>query len=380
MEFAKHADALEASGVHVTRLNIGEPDFGAPPAFLDAIVDLADGRPMTYTPSVGIAELRTAIAQSYRTLDDLEIDPRRVCVTAGASAALLLCAAALIDPGDRVLVADPSYPCNRQFAESFGADVALVPTSAATRFQLDAASVAEAWDEHTRGVMLASPSNPTGTSLSTTELAAICEFVVGRDGWRIVDEIYLGLTHDDDGARSVLALDDDAIVVNSFSKVFGLTGWRLGWCVVPEALVPVMEKLAQNYYICPSTPTQYAALTCFQPETLAIATERRRQIVARKEIVLQELSEMGLDVPVAPDGAFYVYVDIAATGMTSWEFCEKALEQALVALTPGHDFGNHRADDFVRLSYAIGTADLVAGLKRLAVFVRDQPRSPAPTS
>ncbi|MFW0790672.1 aminotransferase class I/II-fold pyridoxal phosphate-dependent enzyme [Gordonia sp. CPCC 205333] len=380
MEFAKHADALAASGAHVTRLNIGEPDFGAPPAFLDAIVDLADGRPMGYTPSVGISQLRTAIAASYRATDGVEIDPRRVCVTAGASAALLLCAAAVIDPGDRVLVADPSYPCNRQFAESFGADVALLPTSAATRFQLDLASIAAAWDEHTRGVMLASPSNPTGTSLSTTELAGICQFVEEREGWRIVDEIYLGLTHDDAGASSVLALDDDAIVVNSFSKVFGLTGWRLGWCVVPEALVPVIEKLAQNYYICPSAPTQYAALSCFEPETLAIAAERRGQIVARKNIVLQALSAMGLEVPVIPDGAFYVYVDISMTGLSSWEFCESALAQARVALTPGHDFGDHRANDFVRLSYAIGTADLVAGLERLAVFVGDQCSSPEPKS
>ncbi|NMO00020.1 aminotransferase class I/II-fold pyridoxal phosphate-dependent enzyme [Gordonia sp. TBRC 11910] len=379
MEFAKHADAMEATGRHVTRLNIGEPDFGAPPEFLRTVRELADGRPTPYTPSVGIGELRSAIAEHYRAVDGLDVDPRRVCVTAGASAALLLCAAALIDPGDRVLVADPSYPCNRQFAESFGADVALLATSAATRFQLDAASVIAAWDSDTRGVMLASPSNPTGTSLAATELTKICAAVAERGGWRIVDEIYLGLTHDA-GARSVLTVDDDAIVVNSFSKVFGLTGWRLGWCVVPDVMVPVIEKLAQNYYICPSTPAQYAAVTCFEPATLQLAQDRRRRIVERKEIVLQALSEMGLPVPVAPDGAFYVYVDVSGTGLTSWEFCEQALERARVSLTPGHDFGVTGAERFVRLSYAIAPDDLRAGLRRLADFVADQPTKPAPTS
>lgn len=380
MEFGKHADALEARGVTVTRLNIGEPDFGAPPAFLAAVRDLADGRAMAYTPSVGIGELRAAIARHYLLVDGIDIDPRRVCVTAGASGALLLCAAALIDPGDRVLVADPSYPCNRQFAESFGADVVLLPTSAATRFQLDSASVADAWDARTRGVMLASPSNPTGTSLPGAELAAICELVADRGGWRIVDEIYLGLAHSTSRTPSVLAVDDEAIVVNSFSKTFGLTGWRLGWCVVPDAMVPIIEKLAQNYYICPSTPAQYAALTCFEPATLELVERRRRAVVERKEIVLRALADMGLPVPAVPDGAFYVYIDISGTGLDSWQFCERALEHAHVALTPGHDFGRQRADDFVRLSYAVATDDLIDGLRRLAAFVADQVSRPAATS
>lgn len=374
MEFAKHADALKAKGVDVIRLNIGEPDFGAPPMFLSAMSDLIDGRSLAYTPAVGIDPLRSAIAAHYRRTDGLDIDPRRICVTSGASAALLLCTAALINPGDGVLVGDPSYPCNRQFAESFGADVTLIPADAATRFQLDVGAIADAWQPDTRGVMLASPSNPTGTSLPIDELADIGRCVAERGGWRIVDEIYLGLAHAD-GARSVLTVDDDAIVVNSFSKMFGLTGWRLGWCVVPDAMVSVVEKLAQNYYICPSTPAQYAALSCFTDEGLALAEERRQTIVERKAIVLQELSMMGLPVPVEPDGAFYVYIDVSGTRLSAWDFCTRALAQAHVALTPGNDFGHHRADDYVRLSYTVGEADLRAGLARLGNFVRELSQS-----
>lgn len=387
MEFAKHADALEASGVHVTRLNIGEPDFGAPPAFLAAIAEFADGRPTAYTPSVGTDELRAAIAAYHRRTDGRDLDPRRVCVTAGASAALLLCTAALIDPGDKVLVADPSYPCNRQFAESFGARVQLVSTSADTGFQLNLGHVRQAWDEQTRGVMMASPSNPTGTSIPAPELAAICEWVAHQGGWRIVDEIYLGLTHSEQATPGVLAVDDDAVVINSFSKVFGLTGWRLGWCVVPEPLVPVIEKLAQNYYICPSTPAQHAALACFTAETAALTQRRRASIVARRDIVCDALAQMGLVVPVLPDGAFYVYVDVSGTGLSSWEFCTRALAEAAVALTPGRDFGVAGADRFVRLSFAIDADDLRAGLQRLGEFVAglrsattQPPSSPAPVS
>ncbi|SES49539.1 Aspartate/methionine/tyrosine aminotransferase [Streptomyces sp. yr375] len=372
MEFGKQAAALEAQGHHVVKLSIGEPDFGAPPAVLSAMREVMDGRPMTYTAALGLPALRQAIADFYRDRHDVVVDPARIVVTAGASAALVLATAALIDPGDEVLIADPSYPCNRQIVESFGAKVALVPTTPETRFQLDAALVRSHWTEATRGVMVASPSNPTGTSVPTDELAAICDLARERGAWRIVDEIYLDLSdHDDQGRppRSALAFDPDAVVINSFSKYFGMTGWRLGWCVVPEALVPAMERLAQNYFLCASAPAQHAALACFTPESLAVGEARRTELAERRALVLDGLARIGLPVPVPPDGAFYIYFDVSDTGLTSWEFCARALQEAHVAVTPGRDFGVHTADTHVRLSYAASGDELREGIARLGKFV-----------
>ncbi|MFJ2907785.1 pyridoxal phosphate-dependent aminotransferase [Streptomyces sp. NPDC087212] len=373
LEFGKHAAALEAAGHPVVKLSIGEPDFGAPPAVLSALRDVTDGRPLPYTPPLGVPALREAIAGFYRTQHGVTVDPARVVVTAGASAALVLAAAALVDPGDEVLIADPSYPCNRQIVESFGAQVTLVPTGAESRFQLNAASVRASWSERTRGVMVATPSNPTGTSVPGDELGALCDLARERGAWRLVDEIYLNLSdHDEQGRppRSALSRDPDAVVVNSFSKYFGMTGWRLGWCVVPEDLVPVLERLTQNYFLCASTPAQYAALACFTPESLAVCEERRVEFGRRRALVLDGLARIGLPVPVPPDGAFYVYFDVGATGLTSWEFCERALREAHVALTPGRDFGTRSAPTHVRLSYAASTDELREGIRRLGAFVR----------
>lgn len=370
--FFQQALELEASGHHVVKLCIGEPDFGAPPAVRDAMRQVMDGRPLTYTPSLGTPDLRRAIAGFYRDQHGVEVDPARIVVTAGASAALLLVLAATTDSGDEVILADPSYPCNRQMVESFGGRVALVPTTAATRFQLDAASVEQAWTDRTTAVMIATPSNPTGTSVPFGELAAICELARSRGAWRIVDEIYLNLsdpTPDGAPARTVLSADPDAIVVNSFSKYFGMTGWRLGWCVLPESLVPVVERLAMNYFLCPSAPAQQAALACFTPETLALCEERRAELAARRNFVLARLADIGLPVPAVADGAFYVYFDVSDTGTGAWEFCERALDEVNVALTPGKDFGERTAESHVRLSYATSREELAVGLDRLGAFV-----------
>lgn len=368
MEFGKHAATLEAQGHHIIKLSIGEPDFGAPPAVVHAAREVMDGRPLAYTSALGIPALREAIAGFYQSAHGVYVDPSRVIVTAGASAALLLVTAALVDPGDEVIVGDPSYPCNRQFLSSFGAQVKLVPTDATMRYQLDAATVRANWTEKTSGLMIATPSNPTGTSIPSSELTAICEWARRNNAWRIVDEIYLNLGDPDSQGRppqSVLSFDPDAIVINSFSKYFGMTGWRLGWCVVPEAMVPIMERLAQNYYICPSTVAQQAALACFTPESLAVCEARRIEFAQRRALVLDGLERIGLRVDVPPDGAFYVYFDVSHTGLNSWQFCERALEDANVALTPGKDFGFCSADTHVRLSYAASTASLTEAITRL---------------
>ena len=371
MEFGKRAAELEARGHRVIRLNLGEPDFGAPPSVVRAMHRALDEQRTAYTAALGIPALREAIARHY-AVHGAQVDARRVVVTAGASAALLLLTMALVNEGDEVLVGDPSYPCNRQFLAGSGARVRLVPTDAASRFQLDADSVARNWSPATRGLLVATPSNPTGTSIALTELAAICAHAARHDAWRIVDEIYLGLQDGDathPRARSVLAVDPEAIVVNSFSKYFGMTGWRLGWCVVPPELVGPVERLAQNFYICASAPAQHAAVSCFDAESIAVCDQRREQFARRRGLVLRGLSAIGLDVPVPPDGAFYVYIDVRSTGMDAMRFCERALEEAHVALTPGRDFGSRGADAYVRLSYSASEGDLAEAIERLGTLV-----------
>lgn len=334
MEFGKRAAALEAQGHQVIKLSLGEPDFGPPPAVLEAARSAVDAGSLPYTAALGIAALRAAIAGFYLHEHGVTIAPNRIIVTAGASAALLLVTAALVDAGDEVIVGDPSYPCNRQFLSSFGAQVNLVSTDAGSRFQLDAASVRANWTGRTKGLMIATPSNPTGTSVPPDELRAICAWARERGAWRIVDEIYLGLTYGDAHHPTILKHDPGAIVINSFSKYFGMTGWRLGWAVVPEELVPTMERLAQNYYICASTLSQQAALACFTPDSLAVCEERRVEFARRRELVLDGLARIGLPVPVPvpPDGAFYVYFDVSATGLTSWQFASGPWKRCMLRL------------------------------------------------
>lgn len=373
MAFGQQAAALQAQGHRVVRLGIGEPDFGAPPAVRDAMREVMDGRALPYTPALGLPALREAISGFYRDRHGVEVDPARIVVTSGASAALLLVAAATTDPGDEVILADPCYPCNRQLVESFGGRVVTVPTTAGTRFQLDTASVDAAWTERTGAVMIATPSNPTGTSIPFDELSAICDLARDRGAWRIVDEIYLNLSDPAPNGlspRSVLSVDPDAIVINSLSKYFGMTGWRLGWAVLPEALLRAGERLAMNYFLCASAPAQHAALAAFTPESLAICEDRRAELGARRALVLDGLARIGLPVPVAPDGAFYVYFDVTSTGLGSWDFCERALHEAHVALTPGKDFGTHGADTHVRLSYAASREELAEGIDRLGAFIK----------
>jgi aspartate/methionine/tyrosine aminotransferase len=381
MAFGDQAAALERAGYQVAKLNIGEPDFGALPAVREAMRDLMDGRPLPYTSAFGRPALREAIAGFYAVRHGVHVDPARIAVTSGASAALLLACAATLDPGDEVILADPSYPANRQLIQAFGGVIRSVATTPRTRYQLDAELVAKAWTDRTRAVMIASPANPTGTSIPSGELAAICSSARDRQAWRIVDEIYLDLADRDQhgiAARSVLEADPEAIVINSFSKYFGMTGWRLGWCVLPGQLVEPVERLAMSYYICPSTPAQYAALACFTPESLKVCEERRAELFASRQIVLDGLAKIGLPVPAPPDGAFYVYFDVSGTGMDSWEFCQRALAEAHVALTPGRDFSDATAGTHVRLSYAASRDALHDGLERIGMFLRNLPGSALP--
>jgi aspartate/methionine/tyrosine aminotransferase len=378
MECAKAAQQIAHSpecdsargGEPMIFLNIGEPDFSAPPRVVAAAEACMRAGHTQYTQATGLPALRERIAAWYGTRFGLDIDAQRIVVTAGASAALQLACLALFEAGDEVLMPDPSYPCNRHFVAAAGARARLMPAGAAARFQLDAASLVAAWNEHTRGVLLASPSNPTGTSISRTEMAAIVDAVRARGGVTLVDEIYLALSYDEAFGHSALEHGDDLISINSFSKYFSMTGWRLGWMVLPEALLAPVEKLAQNLYICPSTVAQHAALACFD-EASIVEYERRRELFRqRRDIVVPALQAMGLQVPVMPDGAFYVWADCSAHSASSWDFCFDMMQRAHVALTPGRDFGPHAADQFVRLSFASSLPHLEQALSRLARVLR----------
>ncbi|MDR3064636.1 MAG: pyridoxal phosphate-dependent aminotransferase [Comamonas sp.] len=374
MEMAKHAQEVarqsSAGGTPMIYLNIGEPDFSAPPLVQQAAERaIRDGRTQ-YTQAPGLPELRERISAWYASRFGVDVPARRIIITAGASAALQLACLALIDEGDEVLMPDPSYPCNRHFVSAAEGKPVLIPSSAAERFQLSAAKVEAAWGERTRGVMLASPSNPTGTSIAPDELRRIHDVVRAKGGLTIVDEIYLGLSYDEAFGQSALKLGDDIISINSFSKYFNMTGWRLGWMVVPESLVAPVEMLAQHLFICASTVSQYAALACFEPESIAEYERRRAEFKARRDYFIPALESIGLPVPVKPDGAFYAWADCRAGAEKlgvkgSWDFAYALVNQAHLAITPGRDFGQAETANYVRFSTANSMEQLQEAIARM---------------
>jgi aspartate/methionine/tyrosine aminotransferase len=378
MEVAKTA-ALQASRMRrgdapMIFLNIGEPDFTAPPLVQEAAARAIRDGTTQYTPATGLSELRERISNWYATRFGVTVNPRRIVVTAGASAALQLACLALIDRGDEVLMPDPSYPCNRHFVTAAEGTPVLLPTTAAQRFQLSADQVARAWNPATRGVLLASPSNPTGTSIAQAQLRAIHEIARAHDGITIVDEIYLGLSYDDAFGQTALALDEGQhgglVSINSFSKYFHMTGWRLGWMVVPDALVPVVERLAQNLFICASTVAQHAALACFEADSLTEYERRRCEFRARRDFFVPALARAGLPVQVMPDGAFYAWADCrdACQKMEvadSWDLAFALMERAHIATAPGRDFGSADTATHLRFSTASSMDHLKEAAARL---------------
>lgn len=374
MEVAKAAQQLAkevANGPEpMIFLNIGEPDFTAPAQVQQAASACIAQGSTQYTNALGLEALREAISAWYQSRFGADVPAQRIVITAGASAALQLACLALIEPGDEILMPDPSYPCNRHFVSAAEGTAKLIPTGAAERYQLSAEQVAAHWGEQTRGVLLASPSNPTGTSIDPAELRRIHEVVKAKGGITIVDEIYLGLSYEEAFGHSALAISDDIISINSFSKYFNMTGWRLGWMVVPEAMVPVVERMAQNLFICASTISQHAALACFTPESIATFEARRAEFKARRDYFLPALKELGFGIDVMPDGAFYAWADCTPLceklGVKdSWEFAYTLMEKAHLAITPGRDFGTADTARYVRFSTANSMEQLQEAVRRM---------------
>jgi aspartate/methionine/tyrosine aminotransferase len=367
MELAKIAASLEQQGRHMIHMGIGEPDFTAIPAVVEAAHQAMLAGKMRYTPATGLPALREAISAHYQRVYGLEVASSRIVVTAGASAALLLACAALVERDAEVLMPDPSYPCNRHFVAAFEGQAKMIASGPASRFQLTGDMVREHWSPTTRGVLLASPSNPTGTSILPDELKRIVNVVRGHGGFTIIDEIYQGLSYEGP-PFSALSLGEDIVAINSFSKYFHMTGWRLGWLVLPPALVPQIEKLAQNLFICPSSIAQYAALACFTPEAGLEYEARKAAFRQRRDYIVPALVRLGFKVPVMPDGAFYVYADCSALSDDADRLTLEIMHEAGVVVVPGLDFGPATARQYIRISYATSMENLQEAVRRLTGF------------
>jgi aspartate/methionine/tyrosine aminotransferase len=365
MELLTRARQLEATGRSIVHMEVGEPDFPTPPQITEAAAEFVRRGQVFYTPALGIPELREAIARFYAERHGIEIAPERIAVTAGASAALLLALGVLLDAGDEWLLPDPGYPCYRHFVRMLEGVPRPLFVDAQTDYQPTVEQVLRHWSPRTKGLLVASPSNPTGTMIPPAAMAGLAACIGERGGALLVDEIYHGLTYGCD-AETALSLSDEVFVINSFSKYFGMTGWRLGWLVAPPRFVREIEKLAQNLFISPSAPAQYAALAAFRPQTLDVLEERRAEFRSRRDFLLPALRELGFRIAAEPHGAFYLYADCSVFAADSARLAAELIEHAGVAITPGIDFGNNAPQRHVRFAYTVSREKLEEGVARLA--------------
>ena len=369
MALLGRARELEAQGRSIIHMEIGEPDFVTAQPIIDAgIQALQDGH-THYTPTTGLPDLREAISDFYKQRYGVDVPARRIIITPGASGALQLAFSILINPGDAVVLADPGYPCNRHFVRLVEGQTLSAQVDATTHYQLNADILAQSWTDNTVAAMLASPSNPTGTLVAEDDMRAMHNYVQGQGGTLVVDEIYHGLVYDKQ-AQTALSVADDIFIVNSFSKYFGMTGWRLGWLVVPEGYIDAADRLAQNIFLAAPTLAQHAALAAFEPDTMTILEQRRVEFAQRRGYLLPALRELGFDIPVTPDGAFYLYANCTKFSSDSYQFANDLLEQVGVSITPGIDFGDYRAADYVRFAYTTSIENLKEGVARIKAFVQ----------
>jgi len=369
MDILAQAKALGRQGKSVCHLEVGEPDFATVQPVIDAGIDALKQHRTHYTPALGLPELRQAIADYYSRNFSVTINPQRIIVTPGASGALQLALLCLLDAGDNVLLADPGYPCNKNIAQILAADGITIPVNTKNNYQLDAATVAQHWNSRTRAAMVATPSNPTGTVLPREQLSSLCQFIESKQGALIVDEIYQGLVYDTEN-YTALEVSEDCFVINSFSKYFGMTGWRIGWMVVPEAYVEAIDRIAQNIFLATTTMSQYAALVALQKDTKILLDERRDEFKKRRDFLLPALEQMGFVVSVKPQGAFYIYANCAAFTDDSFHWVQQLLTQQGVALTPGIDFGEHQANIHCRFAYTQSLDVLQQAVEKIDGFIR----------
>ena len=364
VELLTRARQLESEGRDIIHMEVGEPDFPTPEPITKAAVAAIQGGKTLYTQALGLPELRTAISDFYRERYGVAVAASRIAITNGASGALNLAFAALANPGDEWLLADPGYPCNRHILRTYEGCPISMPVGPDSNFQPTPAMLRQYWNEKTAGLLVASPANPTGTLLTLAEIEALAAVCRDKQGHFLVDEIYHGLTYEI-AAPTACAAGDDIWVINSFSKYFQMTGWRLGWMVIPEAYVRDVEKLAQNLVLCPSTPAQHAALAAFAPDTIAILEERRAEFRHRRDFLAPALEAIGFRVTARPEGAFYLYCDCSALADDSFTLARDLLEKTGVAATPGLDFGSNAPEKHIRFAYTTGVPRLAEAVERL---------------
>ncbi len=372
MQLIARARALEAEGRTIVNMVVGEPDFAIAPLIKQAAMRLLETGRLSYTPALGIVSLRQAISAWYRTRYKLDVPASRIAVTTGSSGALLLTMGVLLNPGDQVLLADPGYPCNRHFVRAMEGDPVGIAVGPESVYQLTAELVERHWGPRTRAVLVCSPSNPTGTTIAPKDFERLNATVRAKGGVLISDEIYHGLTYGEEEAVSALAFGDDAFIINSFSKYFGMTGFRLGWVVMPEAYVGDLDKLAGNLFISPPDIAQHAALAAFEPATIEVLEQHRALYRAQRDFLVPALESLGFDIPVYPDGAFYVYANCSRFTNDSYAFCWDILERAGIAITPGLDFGDNDPHHHVRFSYPKPVPILEEGVRRLRTYLADR--------
>ena len=368
MELLRRARELEDAGRDIIHMEVGEPDFGTPQPVLDAAARFLHKGDVHYTASLGLGALREALSKYYLDRFGAQVEPERIVITAGASGALMLALAATTSPGDEWLLPDPGYPSNRHFVRAFEGRAQAIDVDAETDFQPTTAQVAGRWSAQTRGLMVASPANPTGTMLDQDQISGLQAVVQKRGGVLLVDEIYQGLCYGTE-ASTALSKHQQLFVVNSFSKYFGMTGWRLGWLVVPSDYVRHVEKLAQHFFICPSTPAQHAALAAFSVQTMDILEQRRREFARRRDMLMPALEALGFSIRSKPRGAFYLYADITRVADDSEQLARRLIEEAGVATTPGLDFGDHLPRQHLRFAYTTRIERLQEAIERIRQLV-----------
>lgn len=369
MKILARARQLEAAGRHIVHMEVGEPDFPTPALITRAAVDALKNGHTHYTPATGLPQLKQAIADFYADRYAVRLDPARVIVTPGSSGALQLLMSLLVNPGERVLLTDPGYPCNRHFVRLVEGIPVSIPVDASTGYQVNVNLARQYWQEQTRALLLASPSNPAGSTLAPADMAELAAYLDSQNAYLIMDEIYQGINFDQPGVSALQSGADNLFVVNSFSKYFAMTGWRLGWLVVPDAFVDAAERYAQNVFLAAQTMAQIAALQAFQPAVMQELDQRRLELMQRRDFLLPALQQIGFHSGYQPSGAFYLYMNSSSLTDDSFRFSLDLLEKAGVAITPGIDFGQYRAAQHVRFAFTTGLDQLREGVQRIARFL-----------
>jgi len=369
MELLHRAKLLEAQGRDVIHMEIGEPDFATPAPIIEAGAKHLFTGAVKYTPASGLTLLREKIAAHYWQQYKVKVATERIFVTPGASGAFLLAFGASLNQGEAVLMADPCYPCNSNFVRLFDGQPKTIPVDAATGYQLTEGLIQKHWTPRTKGVLIASPSNPTGTLIDADSLKRCIGTVNSLGGCFYSDEIYHGLVYDTK-ASTALEFSDNVFVINSFSKYFGMTGWRIGWLIVPDEFIEAIEKLAQNIFIATSSQSQYAALAAFDAPTLAELEKRRGEFAERRDFLYENLLRLGFEIPIKPQGAFYIYADCSLFTRDSYQFAQDFLEDQAVAVTPGLDFGSNHPERFIRFAYTTSLDRMAIAIKRLEKFIQ----------